>query len=196
MCNRVLIMYQARSSAAFCVSGWRSLSSSSQLKSYYLTQQEQIGGQSVSGAFQNWCELRQRARSHVISCQRVLVCVWGGFDLLAQFVLSLSSELENVLMNSPSSFSLSFCRIGREWSVSLSYSGWPWLWFAVSLNKDATLLFQLSFRRIVLVSACDIIPSPEFNFTAKVPLLEKYDFAPMATILNFLAVQLQHIEEF
>lgn len=39
-----------------------------QLKSYYLTQQEQIAGQSVSG------ELIQRAGSHVISCQHVL-CV-------------------------------------------------------------------------------------------------------------------------
>lgn len=51
MCSGVLIMYPATSFTAFLRSVWRSLCSSSPLKSYYLTQQEQTGGQSVSGAF-------------------------------------------------------------------------------------------------------------------------------------------------
>lgn len=178
-------MYPARSSTAFLGSGWRSVSSSSQPKSYYLTQQEQIGGRSVSGAFQNWCELRPRVRSHVISCQHVCVCVWGGLDLLAQFVLSLSSELENVLMNSPSSLSPSFCRIGREWNVSLSYSGWPWLWFAVSLNIDAThhsliIIFQHKSCTFNLL----VILFHHQNLISRQRLLEKYDICSKGNIIK------------
>lgn len=51
MCSGVLIMYPATSFTAFLRSVWRSLCSSSPSKSYYLTQQEQTGGHSVSGAF-------------------------------------------------------------------------------------------------------------------------------------------------
>lgn len=53
--------------------------------------------------------------------------------------------------------SLSFlCRIGREWSVSSSYSGWPWLLFAVSLNKDIMffLLPLIIIQRKLVLLAC------------------------------------------
>ncbi len=150
-----------------------------------------------------WIETQGEISCHFMSpcvCVCVCVCVWGGLDLLAQFFLSLSSEFEFVLMNSPSSLSPSFCRIGREWSVSLSYSGWPWLWFAVSPNIDATLPFHLSLIIVFQQKSCTfnlfVILFHHENLISQQRSLEKYDFAPKAAILKFLAVQLQHIEDF
>lgn len=67
-CNRCLIIHPARHSTSLLALGWKSLSPSSQLESHYLTQQEQTGGQSVSGALRDDAN---RTRSHVVSWQHV-----------------------------------------------------------------------------------------------------------------------------
>lgn len=78
-------------------------------------------------------------------------------------------------MISPLSLSL-LCRIGQEWSVSLSYFGWPWLWFAVSLNKYATL--------------------PLLTLLVQQKSFAVLLFSPNATIISFLALELQHMKDF
>ncbi len=134
-CNRALITYPARSSTAFLGSGWSSLSSSSSAE-IILSDTARTDCQSVClWGFSKlmWIETEGEILCHFMShlcvcvcvcVSRGFVCVSRGFDLLAQLALSSWSELENVLMSS--TFSLYFCRTGREWSVSLSYSGWPW----------------------------------------------------------------------
>lgn len=135
MCNRVLIKYPVRSSPSLF--GVRERGNFVFLLSSEITLSNTVGTDWGSGwlwGYQSWRELGESSCHFMTAC----VCVWGGLDLLAQFVLSFSSELEKgpSELLYPLFLSLSFCRIGREWSVSLSYSGWPWLWFAVSLNKD------------------------------------------------------------
>lgn len=100
-------------------------------------------------------------------------------------------------MISPLSLSL-LCRIGQEWSVSLSYFGWPWLWFAVSLNKYATLplltllVQQKSFAVLLLQHQKLIMSKQMFLFLKK----KKCLFSPNATIISFLALELQHMKDF
>lgn len=82
--------------------------------------------------------------------------------------------IRNVFHYDFSTLSLSLlCRIGQEWSVSLSYFGWPWLWFAVSLNKYAplpllTLLVQQKSFAVLLLQHQKLIMSKQmFLFLKK-----------------------------
>lgn len=110
-------------------------------KSYYLTQQEQIVGQGVSGAFRTDMNWYRRIWCHSMS--ECVLCVSRSIQTRSPGLFFIIRN-SDVFLLSVSSLG----RTGREWSVSLSYSGWPWLWFAVSLKRLMThSLIRLSLTQ-------------------------------------------------